>query len=361
MSKKMQEEFFEDVSYTTYSLLLGAFMYIDNIDDAFLPPEIKSIKRQIEKIFIKVFDSDEAEECIESGLIVKKRFGLILLPDGTCYKDGQNIYVRGENNKPVFVPRILQFKFPSWEPSKEIREELKKKEEHQQKKLNSIKKEYGVGLNYPGIKEEEPILYWQIKQFEKKTKNLPAPKESYADIYSSYCRCQDAITPDGEDDPNRKTKEKLFSLYAYKINKNIKTWWTKYYGAPKTDHIFLYVYPGEEKKFLDAFKNIIAVGKEIKEENINFYGFSKNSLNQKLYLYELRYRKRYNNKRKTGRYIKKMDEVFNQCLPYVHVLNRTTFEEYLLTGKKDLIPEFLQETLDQMNIKKKERKEKKNV
>ena len=78
MSKKMQEEFFEDVSYTTYSLLLGAFMYIDNIDDAFLPPEIKSIKRQIEKIFIKAFDFDEARECIESGLIVKKRFGLTL-------------------------------------------------------------------------------------------------------------------------------------------------------------------------------------------------------------------------------------------------------------------------------------------
>ena len=50
MSKKMQEEFFEDVSYITYSLLLGAFMYIDNIDDAFLPPEIKSIKRQIETL-----------------------------------------------------------------------------------------------------------------------------------------------------------------------------------------------------------------------------------------------------------------------------------------------------------------------
>lgn len=361
MSKKMQEEFFEDVSYTTYSLLLGAFMYIDNIDDAFLPPEIKSIKRQIEKIFIKAFDSDEARECIESGLIVKKRFGLTLLPDGTCYKDGQNIYVRGENNKPVFVPRILQFKFPSWEPSKEIREELKKKEEHQQKKLNSIKKEYGVGLNYPGIKEEEPILYWQIKQFEKKTKNLPAPKESYADIYRSYRRCQDALMLDVEDDSNHKTKERLFSLYAYKINKNIKTWWTKYYGAPKTDHTFLYVYPEEEKKFLDAFKNIIAIGKEVKKENINFYGFSKNSLNQKLYLSELCCRKRYDDKRGTGRYIKKMDEVFNQCLPYVHVLNRTTFEDYLLTGKKDLIPEFLQETLDQMNIKKKERKEEKSA
>lgn len=342
---KMQEDFFygeTNDGYIVYEKLIDVLITLDAYDDDILLPGIKTIKNQIEKVLCKEFAKRSENEYIDSGMITKPFYGLTVLPDGTCYKENVKRWVWERDNRRSIVSNVLNFKFPAWTPSVEIQKRLQNKKKKQQEAKKPIKKNE-VRLNYGSIKKTQPILFWQIRTAEKRTKDLPAPKEPLDKIIKNYRHCVD-----------------LLSAYPYrfeqnerKLRQNIDQWWKKYYGVAMTPaHSLIYIKKGYEKEFIKAFKQVIFIGRDKKENSpdyYTYYGYNKEFLKQESYLDEIF---RMKHEEKTYRYPAKIREVINKCMPYIEILDNQTFNNYVLTGKEDLIPDYLKKILSDMNIRK---------
>ena len=350
---KMQEDFFygeTNDGYIVYEKLIDVLITLDAYDDDLLLPGIKTIKNQIEKVLCKEFIRRSENEYIDSGMITKSFYGLTVLPDGTCYKENVKRWVWERDNRRSIVSNVLNFKFPAWTPSAEIQKRLQNKKKKQQEAKKPIKKNK-VRLNYGTIKKMQPILFWQIRTFEKRTKDLPAPKESLDKIVQNYRHCMSLIYK------NVKVKDKhpyssCLKQNERKLRQNIDQWWKKYYGTDASVHPFIYIKKRYEKEFIKAFKQVILVGRDKKENSpdyYTYYGYNKEFLKQESYLDEIF---RMKQAEKTYRYPAKIREIINKCIPYIEILDNRAFNNYVLTGKEDSIPDYLKKILSDMNIRK---------
>ena len=353
-----QQEFLNEDYGNFYKDAIYMLRRLDCCDDAFLAPEIKTLKRQLIQV-IKKDISRKAKEVVEDGIIYKNYSpgnedpvnGIKILPDGTCYK--------------IFYSKshLYSFHVDPWTPSKESQEKLKKAQEDAktilQKEIDTVNRQskkrvvvHKKRIAFAEIREEDYFAWYQLKKASG-AKNIPIVSgpsfESRIMLCDKLSQHMDELAKELYHIPrdiNRKNQDKINALCELKDTcyrklldaRDFLGDWVKkskgdailkrYYNRYSDNRVFTFIEP---QRFVkpDSIKQLLALLQQKAEYRED------NSISKE--------------ERDTLK--KKIDSCYVE-------LSKETMTQALFDSGKNL-PDYIKQVLQETNFLSKEKKERK--